>query len=171
MIPKQDFYDPKDKDLCEVREFDGKGAEKFAEHAFNFADKLIREATDNLLLCKLNVRTWCPSAFMRRNNWLKLINVQYTQEQWKVILNSVGKVKNLPTCNELNSSLEYPSNYVVCLKHGKKYGPEYVNALHNMVKRNPPLDYEFVCFTEDTQGIDRAITTQLVALSEAWLVV
>ena len=34
-------------DLAEVRIFDGVGAEKFAEHAFNFADKLIREKTDN----------------------------------------------------------------------------------------------------------------------------
>ena len=34
--------------------------------------------------------------------------------------------------------------YVVCLKHGKKYGPEYVNTLAKMVKRNCTLDYEFV---------------------------
>ncbi|OUU14238.1 MAG: hypothetical protein CBB97_25250 [Candidatus Endolissoclinum sp. TMED37] len=34
-------------DLAEIRMFDGVGAEKFAEHAFNFADKLIREKTDN----------------------------------------------------------------------------------------------------------------------------
>jgi len=33
--------------LAEIRYFDGVGAEKFAEHAFNFADKLIREKTDN----------------------------------------------------------------------------------------------------------------------------
>lgn len=30
-------------DLAELRVFDGVGAEKFAEHAFNFADELIRE--------------------------------------------------------------------------------------------------------------------------------
>ena len=34
-------------DLAEIRIFDGVGAEKFAEHAFNFADKLIREKTNN----------------------------------------------------------------------------------------------------------------------------
>jgi len=33
--------------LAEIRIFDGVGTEKFAEHAFNFADKLIREKTDN----------------------------------------------------------------------------------------------------------------------------
>jgi 6-pyruvoyltetrahydropterin/6-carboxytetrahydropterin synthase len=40
--------------LAEVRIFDGVGAEKFAEHAWKFADELIREATDN--------RCWCVSA-------------------------------------------------------------------------------------------------------------
>ena len=42
--------------LAELRIFDGVGAEKFAEHAFNFADKLIREATDNRCYC---VRVEC----------------------------------------------------------------------------------------------------------------
>jgi 6-pyruvoyltetrahydropterin/6-carboxytetrahydropterin synthase len=40
--------------LAEIRQFDGVGAEKFAEHAWRFADKLIREAT--------NDRCWCESA-------------------------------------------------------------------------------------------------------------
>ena len=34
-------------DLMSIVLFDGVGAEKFAEHAFNFADKLIREHTNN----------------------------------------------------------------------------------------------------------------------------
>jgi hypothetical protein len=36
--------------------FDGVGAEKFAEHAFRFADKLIREKTNNRCYC---VRAEC----------------------------------------------------------------------------------------------------------------
>jgi 6-pyruvoyltetrahydropterin/6-carboxytetrahydropterin synthase len=43
-------------DLVEIRIFDGVGAEKFAEHAFNFADALIREKTDNRCYC---VRVEC----------------------------------------------------------------------------------------------------------------
>ena len=39
------------KGLAELRIFDGVGAEKFAEHAWRFADKLIREATDNRCYC------------------------------------------------------------------------------------------------------------------------
>lgn len=49
--------------------------------------------------------------------------------------------------------------YVICLKHGKKYGPEYVNTLAKMVKRNCTLDYEFVCYTEDPNGIDLNLVT------------
>jgi len=46
-----DLYELEEKGLCEIREFNGVGAEKFAQHAFNFADKLIREATDNRCYC------------------------------------------------------------------------------------------------------------------------
>ena len=37
--------------LAELTKFDGVGAEKFAEHAFNFADNLVRELTDNRCYC------------------------------------------------------------------------------------------------------------------------
>jgi hypothetical protein len=49
------------------------------------------------------------------------------------------------------------NNYVVCLKHGDKYGPEYVNRLYNMVNRNITTDYEFVCFTENDSGVNKNI--------------
>lgn len=48
--------------------------------------------------------------------------------------------------------------YLVCLKHGAKYGPEYVNKLYNMTKRNSTIDFEFVCFTENPSGINENIT-------------
>ena len=37
--------------LAEIVVMDGVGAEKFAEHAFNFADKLVREATNDRCYC------------------------------------------------------------------------------------------------------------------------
>ena len=42
--------------LAEIRVFEGVGAEKFAEHAFNFADNLVREATNDRCFC---VRVEC----------------------------------------------------------------------------------------------------------------
>jgi 6-pyruvoyltetrahydropterin/6-carboxytetrahydropterin synthase len=38
-------------DLVEIRTFDGVGAEKFAEHAFNYADNLIKTLTNNRCYC------------------------------------------------------------------------------------------------------------------------
>jgi hypothetical protein len=50
--------------------------------------------------------------------------------------------------------------YVTCLKWGNKYGPEYVNNLYKMTQRNLTVDHEFICFTENKQGIDTAIRTE-----------
>ena len=45
-------------------------------------------------------------------------------------------------------------NFIICLKHGNKYGPEYVNTLESMVRRNCTMSFEFVCFTDDPKGIN-----------------
>jgi 6-pyruvoyltetrahydropterin/6-carboxytetrahydropterin synthase len=41
------FKELEKMDLAEIRIFDGVGAEMFAKHAFEFADKLIREKTND----------------------------------------------------------------------------------------------------------------------------
>ena len=46
---------------------------------------------------------------------------------------------------------------VLCIKWGKKYSPEYVNRLHNMVRRHLHRPFRFVCLTDDAQGIDPGI--------------
>lgn len=43
---------------------------------------------------------------------------------------------------------------VLCIKWGKKYGPDYVNRLHSMVSRHLSRPFRFVCLTDDAQGID-----------------
>ena len=50
------FMELQELDLAEIVVMDGVGAEKFAEHAFNFADKLIREKSNNRCYC---VRVEC----------------------------------------------------------------------------------------------------------------
>ena len=42
---------------------------------------------------------------------------------------------------------------VVCMKWGTRYGPEWVNRLYGMVKRNSTWDLRFVCLTDDGNGI------------------
>lgn len=42
---------------------------------------------------------------------------------------------------------------VVCMKWGTLYGPEWVNRLYGMVKRNTTWNVRFVCFTDDATGL------------------
>lgn len=43
---------------------------------------------------------------------------------------------------------------VICLKYGNKYEAIYVNRLYNMIQRHLTTPHRFICFTEDTNGID-----------------
>jgi len=42
---------------------------------------------------------------------------------------------------------------VLCIKWGRKYGPDYVNTLHSMVRRHLKRPHRFVCLTDDPAGI------------------
>jgi len=42
---------------------------------------------------------------------------------------------------------------VICMKWGTKYGPEYVNKLYAMVRRNLSGPVRFVCLTDDPSGV------------------
>ena len=46
---------------------------------------------------------------------------------------------------------------IVCMKWGTLYGPEYVNILYNMVKRNITLPFRFICMTEWPEGIQSGV--------------
>lgn len=48
---------------------------------------------------------------------------------------------------------------VLCIKWGKKYGPEYVNILRRMVRRHLQRPHRFICLTDDASGIDADIET------------
>lgn len=51
---------------------------------------------------------------------------------------------------------------IVCVKTGTKYGPEYVNILFDMVRRNLPegTPGKFVCFTDDPDGLSEGIESR-----------
>jgi hypothetical protein len=48
-------------------------------------------------------------------------------------------------------------NTTACLKYGNKYKSDYVNNLYSMVKRHCSSDYDFVCFTDDANGLHENI--------------
>ena len=70
--------------------------------------------------------------------------------------------------NEPDPNKKY---YVVCLKWGDKYGPEYVNKLYHMVQRNLTINHEFICFTEQPANLVpgiRVIDLELMPGIEGW---
>ena len=48
----EDFYDLEKKGLAEITVMDGVGAEKFAEHAWRFADELVQKQTGGRVSCE-----------------------------------------------------------------------------------------------------------------------
>ena len=51
------------------------------------------------------------------------------------------------------SAQPQPQRHILCMKWGTKYGPEYVNRLYAMVRRHLQGDFNFVCLTDNAQGI------------------
>lgn len=51
---------------------------------------------------------------------------------------------------------------IVCIKWGDLYGPEYINILFDMVRRNVKTYTKgrFICFTDDATGLDPEITVK-----------
>ena len=121
----------------------------------------------------------------------KVDKSQYTKEQWHVIREQRRKQKALDrqrkaqkNNNELKdtertvkvpdnepipvSPVDKRKNYIVCLKHGIKYGSQYVNNLYSMVQRHCTLSSEFVCFTDDIRE-PTAIKTISQTYRSSWL--
>ncbi len=42
---------------------------------------------------------------------------------------------------------------VLCMKWGRRYGPDYVNTLYSMVQRNLTRAHRFLCLTDEPHGI------------------
>ena len=49
---------------------------------------------------------------------------------------------------------------IICLKWGNKFSYEHVNRLYRMVCKNFHSDFNFICHTENANGIDRNVIIQ-----------
>lgn len=57
--------------------------------------------------------------------------------------------------------------HVVCVKWGKKYGPDYVNKLYRgVLKFLTEVPFDFTCFTENPEGLEEGIL--VIPLAENW---
>ena len=48
---------------------------------------------------------------------------------------------------------------IVTMKWGCRYPSSFVNKLYNSVSRNLESDFRFICFTENTEGLNSSIET------------
>lgn len=53
-----------------------------------------------------------------------------------------------------------PQKIIICIKWGTKFGPEYVNRLYAMARRNITGDFRLVCFTDNIDGLRAEIETR-----------
>ena len=86
----------------------------------------------------------------------KVDKSKFTKEEWKIV-KARRRLEKIASQNKPipNNDEKY---YVLCLKHGDKYSYDYVNRLYNMVERHCTLDYEFVCLTDNSEGLNENIT-------------
>lgn len=93
--------------------------------------------------------------YTRRDLVKKYIDGE-TKEQRKArkLKEKLAKAQESVETHEILPQESVEKYYVLCLKHGSKYSSEYVNTLHRMVKRHCTLDFEFVCLTDNSNGID-----------------
>ena len=93
----------------------------------------------------------------------KVDKSQYTKEEWRRIKEQrqveKQKLQKVIPTPVLVTQEDSSKNYLLCLKHGTKYSPDYVNKLYNMVERNCTVPYEFVCLTDNTDGLNPKIKT------------
>lgn len=51
---------------------------------------------------------------------------------------------------------------VICLKHGTKYGSNYVNNLYSMIQRHLTVPHNFICFTDDPTDFNPSISVRIL---------
>ncbi|MFN4874306.1 MAG: hypothetical protein ACK4V4_00100 [Sphingobacteriales bacterium] len=57
---------------------------------------------------------------------------------------------------------DQPTQSVLCLKWGDRYGSEYVNRLYSMVSRNTKRPFRLICFTDDPTGIREEVDVRMM---------
>jgi len=74
----------------------------------------------------------------------------YSKQEFKLIKEErrIAKLKQVNKENRCGNIVN-----IVCLKHGVKYSPDYVNKLYYGVKNNLTLPFKFYCLTESSKNV------------------
>ena len=60
---------------------------------------------------------------------------------------------------------------IVCFKWGTKYSAEYVNKLYNAVQRHVTIPHNFICYTEDPEGVECETRDFIIDLPYWWYII
>lgn len=60
---------------------------------------------------------------------------------------------------------------IVCFKWGTLFGAEYVNKLYNSIQRNVTVPHNFICFTENPDGVECETRPFLRDLPTWWYII
>jgi len=74
-----------------------------------------------------------------------------SDDRFEVKTIDVKNCKNLTPSTEEELKQE-PIN-IITMKWGTKYGPEYVNKLYRGFKKNTAREFNFILFTDNTDGL------------------
>jgi len=60
---------------------------------------------------------------------------------------------------------------IVCFKWGDKFGAEYVNKLYNAISRHVTIPHNFICYTENPEGIECETRPFIQELPTWWYII
>jgi len=91
----------------------------------------------------------------------KIDKTKYTKKEWLELREKRRREKLQKKTQQLVNltNEENNTNFILCLKHGRKYSSEYVNKLYRGVSRHCTLPFKFYCLTDDSLGLDSNIHT------------
>ncbi|MBO9445213.1 hypothetical protein [Ruegeria sp. R14_0] len=59
-----------------------------------------------------------------------------------------------------------PKTCIICMKWGEAFGPDYVNLLYAAVQDHMSLDHDFICITDNTEGLKPGIKVAPLAFPQ-----
>lgn len=157
---RAEFYQKAGKynDRCTILEMDSlEAAARVQDESLDF---VFIDGDHTYEGCKRDILAWMPK--IKRGGWI----TGHDYHEFPGVKQAVDELLSPVSCaadftDEVWACRRGETDVtVVCIKHGDKYGSEYVNKLYRMVQRHIHMvSFDFVCITDNPQGIDSCIST------------
>lgn len=95
--------------------------------------------------------------FLRESN-LKELSDKYIIRRIRYEIGNEVQIKQSDTLIKFGIDTDDKELNFICMKWGTKYDADYVNKLFNGLRRNTQREFRFYCITDDSKGLNEAIT-------------